>query len=575
MMIGSNPEGSHPIASMHIHRALKRGAKLIVIDPVKTEMAQRADIHIQLPPEYNIPILNALLYTIIEEGLTDKEFIDNFTTGFAYPRETVQEYSPEKVEKMTGVPAKDLREAARIYATTKPAAITHGMGITHFNHGTANVCAISNLMLATGNIGELGSGDYPLRGQQNVQGSTDIGVLAHKYPNTGDVTDPKQIEYFEKFWNVTGLSREVGIMKNKVPDAILSGKVKVFYTVGENPVISEPNTNHFLKGIAAVEMYIVQDLFLTETSQKADIILPAVSGAEKTGCYINAERRVQLNHRNIEPKGDVKTDGEITCELAKRLGAQGFDYANSEEVWEEIRKMDPKRFGGMSYKRIVENEGLCWPCPTEDHPGTPSLYLDKVFLTPDGKAKFIPVAFTDKKEKMQDLRVEMARKLKAPEGYLCLTGALDEPTDEKYPLNLITTRKVYQYTVGTMTRRSRLLESGAYKNGATAELHPETAKQYGLKDGDFIEAYSRYGQIAVIAEENSNIRPGSVQMTFHYWESSANELTSNGTDYITGTPTFRSAIGLRKISEEEYKRIRAEKLEKFQSEKIIFDNVAH
>lgn len=572
-MVGSNPESSHPIAQMHILRSIKRGAKLIVIDPVRTEMAQRADIFIQLPPEYNIPVLNALIYTVLDEGLEDKEFIQNHTHGIEYVKETIKDYSPEAVAKMTGLDAKLLREAARMYAGNKPSAITHGMGVTHFNHGVGNVCCISNLMLITGNIGELGSGDYPLRGQQNVQGSTDMGALAHVYPNQGAVDDPAQKEYFEKFWGVRGLSDKVGIFKTQVPDAILDGRVKFFYTVGENPVISEPNTNHFLKGIKEVEMYVVQDIFLNETALKADVILPAVSSAEKTGCYINAERRVQLNHKIIEPQGEVKEDWQITCELAKRLGAEGWDYQSQEEIFEEITRMDPKRFGGMSYDRLEKEDGVTWPCPTKDHPGTPSLYMDKKFFTPDEKALLVPVIFTQDKKEMFTLREEMAKKLNLPKGYPYHSGAPDEVADERYPLELITTRKVYQYTVGTMTRKSRLLEAGAYKNGGNAEMGEETFSKFGLKAGDFVALESRHGKIVSVVEENENVREGAVLMTFHFWESSSNELTSSTTDYTTGTPTFRSAINIRKISEDEFIKQVKQKEEKFQTQKIIFDEM--
>ncbi len=323
-MIGSNPENGHPIAAMHIQRALDRGAKLIVIDPIKQELAQKADVHIQLPPEHNIPVINALLNYIISNDLCDDEFIENYTTGVEYVKEAVKDYTPEYVSKLTGVPKELFEEAARLYATIKPAALTHGMGVTHFNHGVGNVYSVSNLFLITGNIGALGSGNYPLRGQQNVQGACDMGVLPNVFPNNKQVTDDKAREHLEKLWDCK-LDNKVGIHKTEVPDEILSGKVKFFYTVGENPVISEPNTNHFLKGIANVDFYVVQDIYLTETALKADVVLPACCGPEKDGLYANAERRVQMNTQAVKPIGDVKHDWEITCEIAKRLGAKGFE----------------------------------------------------------------------------------------------------------------------------------------------------------------------------------------------------------------------------------------------------------
>lgn len=572
-MVGSNPESGHPIAAMHIQKAINRGAKLIVIDPIKTEMAQKADVHIQLPPEYNVPVLNSLIYTIIDEKLEDKEFIDKYTNGFDYVKKTVKDYSPEVVAKMTGLDAEDLRRAARIYATNKPAAMTHGMGVTHFNHGVGGVCSVSNLMLVTGNVGVLGSGDYPLRGQQNVQGACDMGVLANVYPNLGKVTDPEQKAYFEKMWNTTGLSDKVGLMKTEIPDAIIDGKVKVFYTLGENPVMSEPNTNHFLKGLSKLEMYIVQDIFLTETSLKADVVLPGVSVAEKTGCYTNAERRVQLNTKCIEPVGEARQDWEILCDLAKRLGGEGFDFDTPELVWEEVRKIDPARYGGMSYYRLKKEYGLNWPCPTEDHPGTPSLYMDKKFWTPDTKANFVPVFFTEDKDKMFQMGEDMSKKLKFKKDYPYFVASPDEKADEEYPLQLITTRKVYQYTVGTMTRRSRMIEQGGDAHGSTAEFNPKTAEKYGLKHGDFILAESRYGKIAIMVEESDTIKEDVVQMSFHYWEAQSNELTSEGVDYTTKTPTYKSAIKVRKISQKEFLDVLEEKREKFQTQKIIFDDM--
>jgi len=374
MMIGSNPASGHPIAAMHIQRALDRGAKLIVIDPIKTEFAQKADVHLQLPPEHNIPIMNAMLNYIIANDLCDDEFIAKYTTGFDYVKEAVKEYTPAYVSAMTGVPKELIEKAAHLYATIKPAAISHGMGVTHFNHGVGNVYDVSNLFLCTGNIGNLGAGDHPLRGQQNVQGACDMAVLPNIFPNLKPVTDPEAKAFYEKLWGCK-LDDKIGIHKTQIPDAIMNGKIKVFYTIGENPVISEPNTNHFLKGLAHLDFYVVQDIFLTETALKADVVLPAVSGAEKDGCYANAERRIQRNHKAVNAVGNVKQDWQIISEIARRLGAKGFEYTSVEQIWEEVRISDPARFGGMSYERLEKENGLHWPCPTLTHPGTPLMYI--------------------------------------------------------------------------------------------------------------------------------------------------------------------------------------------------------
>ena len=568
-MIGSNPENGHPIAAMHIQRALDRGAKLIVIDPIKTEMAQKADVHIQLPPEHNIPVINAMLNYIIANDLCDDEFIANYTTGIEYVKEAVKKYTPAYVSELTGVPQELLEKAAHLYATVKPAALTHGMGVTHFNHGVGNVFSVSNLFLITGNIGKLGSGNYPLRGQQNVQGACDMGVLPNLFPNNKPLTDVKAQKHLEKLWDCK-LDTKVGIHKTEVPDEILSGKIKVFYTVGENPVISEPNTNHFLKGIAHVDLYIVQDIYLTETALKADIVLPAACGPEKTGLYANAERRVQMNNKAVDAPGQAKEDWQITCEIAKRLGAEGFDYTSTEEIWEEVRLADPDRYGGMSYKRIIEENGLHWPCPTLDHPGTPSMYMDKKFYTPDEKAHFVPVVFVKNKEDIPMAEKKLAQKLNLPKDYPLMAGSVDEHTNEEYPIELLTTRKACHYTVGTMTRRSLALENGADHNGSAIEISPITAEEYGLEEGDFVQVDSRYGSVAISIVVTKVVPKNVIQMYFHYWEGHSNELTSSGMDPISKTPTYKAAVKMKKITEKEFLAIREEKKEKFYSQKIIY-----
>ncbi|KEA46599.1 formate dehydrogenase [Campylobacter mucosalis] len=577
-MIGSNPENGHPIVAMHVQRALNRGAKLIVIDPIKTEFANRADVHLQLEPEHNIPVINALIYTIIEENLVNYEFVKEHTNGFEYVKEAVREYSPEKVALYTKLRAEDIRRAARIYATTKPAVITHGMGVTHFNHGVGGVCDISNLMLITGNVCELGSGDLPIRGQENVQGCCDMGVLPNVFPNLGVVTDPKAREWFEAKWHLPSghLSGKIGIHKTEVPDAILDGRVKFFWTIGENPVISEPNTNHFLKGISEVEMYVVQDIFLTETALKADIVLPGVASSEKEGLYANAERRVQHNDAVITPPGDARQDWWIVCELARRLGlGEHFTYGNPEQIWEEVRRIDPRRYGGMSYYRLKKYHGLHWPCPDENSMGGQSLYLDKKFFTPDGKGNLVPCLFVDSADKIESAKADFATRMNMPSEYPVMAGSVDEKTDERYPIQLLTTRKVYQYTVGTMTRRSKAIEEGGDSIGPIAEMNPALAQRYGISHGDFIKAWSRYGYIVVKADLTDCVPDGIIQMTFHYWESSCNELTSSGWDYISKTPTFKAAIQIKKIDEEEFLRVRELKREKFQTSRIIFDDFHH
>lgn len=577
-MIGSNPENGHPIVAMHIQRALSRGAKLIVIDPVKTEFANRADIHLQLAPEHNIAVINSLIYVLFDENLINWDFVNDHTTGVEYVREAVKDYAPEVVANYTNLNADDIRKAARIYATVKPAVITHGMGVTHFNHGVGAVCDISNLFLLTGNVCELGSGDLPIRGQENVQGCCDMGVLPNIFSNLGSVTDPAQRSWYEKVWNLEPgfLNGKIGIHKTEVPDAILDGRLHLFWTIGENPVMTDPNTNHFLKAISKVDMYVVQDIFLTETSLKADVVLPGVASSEKEGLYANAERRVQHNEAVITPPGDARQDWWIVCELARRMGASdGFNFTSPEQIWEEQRKCDPRRYGGMSYYRIKKYHGLHWPCPNEDHMGGQTLYLDKKFFTPDGKGKLVPCLHVSSTDKIESAKADFAKRINLPAEWPIMAGSVDEPTDANYPIQLLTTRKVYQYAGGAMTRRSKTIENGGDSIGPIAEMNPVLAKKYGVRQGDFIKAWSRYGYIVIKADITDVIPNGIVQMTYHYWESCCNELTSNGWDFISKTPTFKAAIEIKKIDEDEFLQIREEKRIKFKTDKVIFDDFHH
>ncbi len=578
LMIGSNPENGHPIAAMHIQRALNRGAKLIVVDPIKTEFASRADVHLQLAPEHNIAVINSLIYVIFEENLVNWDFVNECTKGVEYVREAVKDYSPEAIASYTNLNPEDVRKAARMYATIRPAVITHGMGVTHFNHGVGAVCDISNLFLLTGNICELGSGDLPIRGQENVQGCCDMGVLPNIFPNLGSVTDPKQREWFEQVWHLEPgfLNGKIGIHKTEVPNAILDGRVHFFWTMGENPVMTDPNTNHFLKAISKVDMYVVQDIFLTETSRKADVVLPGVASSEKEGLYANAERRVQHNEHVITPPGDARQDWWIICEIARRLGAtEGFNFNSPEEIWEEVRKCDPRRYGGMSYYRIKKYHGLHWPCPDENDMGGQSLYLDKKFFTPDGKGKFIPCLHVKTVADIEPAKAEFAKRVNLPPEYEVMAGSVDEPTDAEYPIQLLTTRKVYQYAGGVMTRRSKAIEEGGDSIGPIAEMNPALAERYGIKQGDFIKAWSRYGYIVIKADVTGIVPDGVIQMTYHYWESCCNELTSNGWDFISKTPTFKAAIQIQRIEEEEFLRIRELKRIKFQTNKVIYDDYHH
>lgn len=568
LIIGSNTGECHPIIAMHVERALERGAKLIVIDPKRTEMAQKAHIHIQLPVGYNIPIINAMINYIIANELYDKDFVENHTVGFEYLKKAVEEYTPERVSELTGVPADLIKEAARIYATEKPSAILYTMGITQFTHGTGNVWSVSNLAAITGNLGIEGGGVNPLRGQNNVQGACDFGALPNRLPNFKFVTDREAREHFEKLWNCK-LPDKPGIWIPDVPHAIEEGKIRFLYIFGENPVLSDPWTDHFLEAIAHLDFLVVQDIFLTETARKADVVLPAACWAEKDGTFTNTARRVQLVRKAVEPPGEAKPDWQIFCEIAKRLGVKGFDYKDAEDIWNEIRKADPRRFGGITYERLEEENGIPWPCPTEGHPGTPVLYKNGEFLTSDKKAKLIPVIFTENKEEKPVLERKLKEELGLPEDYPMMVGAIDEKPDKVYPCLFTTGRRVYHYHTGTMTRRCKPLEEGADVYGPVVEIGPETAKKYELSTGDYVLIEGKRGKIACKVWVTERIPEDVLFVTFHYWEACGNELTNTAYDPIAGTPEFKiAAAKVRKISEEEYRQILKEKEEKYQSQKI-------
>lgn len=561
MIIGSNPENAHPIAAGYIQKAQKNGAKIISINPICTKFSQKADFFIPVPTEYNIPLLNAMLNVIIERNLVDEEFIKNHTFGFEYVKKNVENYDVYKVAKELNLDPNLIIDAAITYATNKPAAIIHGMGVTHFNHGTANVCAISNLFLATKNIGVAGSGNYPLRGQQNVQGSSDLGVLPNVFPNLASSTDKNAISYFEKFWDCK-LSQNGGIFKSELPKHIDSGKIKMLYTIGENPVMSETNTNHFLKSLKKLDFFVVQDIFLSETALKADVVLPAVTVAEKVGCYTNTERRVQLSIGNVEPLKGAKQDWQIICELAKRLGFEKqFSYENPEEIWEEIRQMDKARFGGMSYKRLLQEHGLCWPCPDEKSSHTPILYKDFKFKTEDFKANFSVIGFCENGDEISNLQEKTKLELGLPERVPCLFGSPSDKPNDEYPFVLITGRKQSQYTVGTMTRKSPKLNDKLDSDGAELKINPKAAQRLNLQSGDAVKIESKQGFIACkILVDDMCVQENAVFMECHYKEALVNELTSDVMDQITKTPSYKAAVKISKISLQEMEKIQEDKL---------------
>jgi len=445
-----------------------------------------------------------LMRVILDEELQDKSFIESRCENFEAFKKSLAGFDVDSVEKITGVPGEKIVAAARCYASEKPAAIIYCMGITQHVHGTDNVLATSNLAMLTGNIGKPSSGVNPLRGQSNVQGACDMGCLPNVYPGYQAVTAPENKAKFESAWGAQ-LSDSPGLTHTEIFDRVLSGEIGALYLVGENPVLSEANASHAIEAMEKANFFVVQDIFMTETAELADVVLPAATFAEKEGTFTNTERRVQRVREVIKPVGDAKPDWWITCELAKRLGGNGFYVSEPAEVMQEIASVIPA-YQGISYERL-ERGGLQWPCPSEDHPGTPILHTER-FGTATGKGKFMPLSY-----------------LKSGE----------EP-DEEYPLVLTTVRNLFHFH-GTMTRRVYGLN--VLNKEEAVNISTQDADRLGIEDGQMVQVVSRRGKVKVKTKVTDAISQGTVSMSFHFGETPTNILTCCELDVVTKTPSTK------------------------------------
>lgn len=512
-LIGTNTTENHPVIGYKIRQnVLKRGARLIVADPRHIELADMAEVYLPFKPGTDIMLLNAMMHVIIEEGLLDEEFIKERTEGFEEVKEIVKRYTPELAAEICGVPAEDIIKAARLYAKADRAAICYAMGVTQHSKGTDNVKAICNLAMLTGNVGKPGSGVNPLRGQNNVQGACDMGGLPDVYTGYQKVEVEENRHKFEKAWGVK-LPDKKGLTLTETINAALEGKIKALYIMGENPMLSDPDSHHVEEALDNLEFLVVQDIFLTETAAKADVVLPGVSFAEKDGTFTNTERRVQRVRKAVSPRGNARPDWQILCEVATRLGYP-MTYNSPREIFEEIRSLTPS-YAGITYERIEET-GIQWPCPDVNHPGTPILHKEKFVR---GKGKFHPVEYRE---------------------------AAEMP-DEEYPLILTTGRSLYHYHTGTMTRRVAAIDE--HKPHNEVEIHPATAKLYGINDGDMVRLSTRRGSIELKARITENIKEGVVFTTFHFGEAAANHLTNSAAlDPVAKIPEFKvSAARIEKL----------------------------
>ncbi len=505
LITGSNTSEAHPLIATRIMRAKVKGARIIVVDPRTTQMSMFADVHLKQRPGTDVAWLNGMMNVIISEGLADEEFITERTEGFEELKNTVAEYTPERVEEITGIPADGLVQAARIYAQADSASIVYAMGITQHTTGVDNVVSCANLAMLTGNVGKPSTGVNPLRGQNNVQGACDLGGLPNVYTGYQRVTDPAIQEKFERAWGVP-LSNEIGLTVTEMVELAGSGEIKGMYVMGENPLVADPDINHARECLEKIDFLVVQDIFPSETAQMADVILPGATYAEKDGTYTATDRRVQPVRQVIEPLGASKPDWEIICLLAKAMGAKGFDFGSPEEVMREIAELTPI-YGGISFERLETGEVLHWPCPTADHPGTPYLHKGKFSR---GLGKFHAIPFKEPAEL----------------------------PDAEYPLTLTTGRIMFHFHTGTMSRRSEKLHNEVPE--AYVELHPDDARKIGLAWEDpWVRVSSRRGEIELVARVTDRITPGVVFIPFHFAEAAANVLTHGAFDPVAKIPEYK------------------------------------
>jgi len=503
-VIGSNTTAAHPVIGRQINRAVRNGTKLVVADPRETGLCRMADVWLRHKPGTDVALLNAMARVIIKKKLLDTSFIKERCEGFEAFEAAVMESDLTVAEQVTGVPAEKIVEAARMYASISPATILYAMGITQHSHGTANVKALANLALLTGNIGKPSTGVNPLRGQNNVQGACDMGALPDVFPGYQKVDDPEIRKKFEKAWDCQ-LNPSPGLTLTELFEAVDSGKVKALYVVGENPVLTEADTNFIEEAISHLELLVVQDIFLTETAQVADVVLPAVSFAEKDGTFTNTERRVQRVRKAIEPVGHSRPDWMIICDIAQNMGAKGFDFKGPEQIMEEIRNLTPS-YGGITYERI-DGVGLQWPCPDLKHPGTPYLYAEK-FNTPSGRGQFTPISYTPSAEVIS----------------------------HEYPLILTTRRSIFHFH-STLSRK--VAELNVLRGEEQVEINPVDAAVLEIEDGETVKVMSRRGAVKAKAKISKITPPGVVSMTFHYPETRTNVLTHAALDPIAKIPEFK------------------------------------
>jgi len=503
LAIGTNTTENHPVIGSGVKRAVRQhGAKLIVIDPRKIGLVDYADIWLRPKPGTNVAVLNGLMNSIIDERLYAKEYVANRTEGFETMKETVAKYTPDHVEDITGVPADDLRIAARIYAEANSASILYAMGITQHSHGTDAVKSCANLSMLCGNVGVEGGGVNPLRGQNNVQGACDMGALPNVLPAYQPIANDDARTKFEKSWGVS-LPAKPGLTIMEIMNAAHDGDLKGLYIMGENPMVSDPDLTHVEASLKNLDILVVQDIFLNETGQLADVVLPSACFAEKNGTFSNTERRVQRIRKAVDAPGEAKADWQIISELATKMN-YAMSYSSAKEIMDEINGLAPS-YAGITYERI-EEEGIQWPCPSTDHPGTRYLHKGKFSR---GLGLFSAIDYRPS----------------------------DELPDNEYPFILTTGRVLYHFHTATMTRRSEGLNERYPES--LAEINSRDAEKLKIKEGDFITVTSRRGSLKVKASVVDTPPEGTIFMNFHFSEAAVNLLTNPALDPIGKIPEYK------------------------------------
>ncbi len=504
LITGSNTTENHPVLSSFVKRAVAfKGTRLIVVDPRRIKMAGFAHQWLRQNLGTDVAWINGLMNVIIKEELHDKTFVENRTQGFDELQKTVAKYTPEYVEKITGIPAQSIIDVARIYAKAEAASILYCMGITQQTSGTDNVKSLANLAMLCGNMGIPGGGVNPLRGQNNVQGACDMGGLPDVFSGYQKVILPEARQKMETAWGVSDLPDQPGLKVTQMLPKAHDGEFKALYIIGENPLVSDPDLNHAEKCLDNLDFMVVQDIFMTETAQKADVVLPSSCYAEKDGTFSNTERRVNRIRKAVDAPGEALDDWEIICKISERMG-YSMNYADSQAIFEEISQVTPS-YGGISYPRL-EAQSLHWPCPEPNHPGTPILHTEQF---PIGKGIFYSIDFREPAETV----------------------------DDEYPLLLTTGRVLYQYHTGTMTMKTKGLNDRA--SDCFVEISTNEAAKYNLEDGTFVEIASRRGEINARIHISDKAVDGTIFIPFHYAQAAANRLTHAALDPVAKIPEYK------------------------------------